>query len=104
MEQGGSIGSPFVVLEKMYIFAAGKSIKKMELLQLNNMNEAQMMILESFAGATDEQEINDLMDLLRMFYAQRLEREMNRLWDDGTLNQEVLDRLKDEHLRTPYTN
>ena len=76
----------------------------MELMQLNNMNEAQMMILESFAGATDEQEINDLMDLLRKFYARRLEREMNRLWNDGTLNQEVLDRLKDEHLRTPYTN
>ncbi|MBR5912065.1 MAG: dephospho-CoA kinase [Bacteroidales bacterium] len=53
---------------------------------------------------TDEQEVNDLMDLLRMFYAQRLEREMNRLWDNGTLNQEVLDRLKDEHLRTPYLN
>ena len=63
-----------------------------------------MMILESFAGATDEQEVKDLMDLLRMFYAQRLEREMNRLWDDGTLNQEVLDQLKDEHLRTPYLN
>ncbi|MBQ6770558.1 MAG: hypothetical protein IJP44_06200 [Bacteroidales bacterium] len=55
------------------------------------MNEAQMMILESFAGATDEQEINDLMDVLRLFYARRLEQEMNRLWDDGTLNQVVLD-------------
>ena len=68
------------------------------------MNEAQMMILESFAGATDEQEVNDLMDLLRMFYAQRLEREMNRLWDNGTLDQKALDQLKDEHLRTPYLN
>ena len=76
----------------------------MEMLQLNTMNEAQMMILESFASATDEQEVNDLMDLLRMFYAQRLEREMNRLWDNGTLNQEVLDQLKNEHFRTPYKN
>ena len=74
------------------------------MLQLNTMNEAQMMILESFASATDEQEVNDLMDLLRMFYAQRLEREMNRLWDNGTLDQKALDQLKDEHLRTPYLN
>ncbi len=74
------------------------------MMQLNTMNEAQMMILESFAGATDEQEVNDLMDVLRLFYARRLEREMNRLWDNGTLNQEVLDQLKDEHLRTPYRN
>ena len=71
------------------------------MLQLNTMNEAQMMILESFAGATDEQELNDLMDVIRNFYARRLEAEMNRLWDNGTLNQETLDQLKDEHLRTP---
>lgn len=46
------------------------------MMQLNTMNETQMMILESFAGATDEQEINDLMDVLRLFYARRLEQEM----------------------------
>ena len=74
------------------------------MMQLNTMNEAQMMILESFASATDEQEVNDLMDVLRLFYARRLEQEMNQLWDDGTLDQKVLDQLKDEHLRTPYMN
>lgn len=74
------------------------------MLQLNTMNEAQMVILESFAGATDEQELNDLMDVIRDFYARRLEAEMNRLWDNGTLDQEALDQLKDEHLRTPYSN
>ena len=74
------------------------------MLQLNTMNEAQMMILESFAGATDEQELNDLMDVIRDFYVRRLEAEMNRLWDNGTLNQDALDQLKDEHLRTPYIN
>lgn len=74
------------------------------MLQLNTMNEAQMMILESFAGATDEQELYDLMDVIRDFYARRLEAEMNRLWDNGTLNQEALDQLKNEHLCTPYIN
>ena len=54
------------------------------------MNPSQMMILESFAGAQDEQELNDLMDVLRNFYAQRLEREMQRLWDNGNLNEEKL--------------
>ena len=66
------------------------------------MNESQMMILESFAGAQDEQELNALMDVLRNFYATRLEAEMQRLWDDGTLDQQALDNLRDEHLRTPY--
>ena len=71
-------------------------------MQVDTMNESQMMILESFAGAQDEQELNALMDVLRNFYANRLESEMQRLWDDGMLNQERLDQLRGEHLRTPY--
>ena len=71
-------------------------------MQVDTMNESQMMILESFAGAQDEQELNALMDVLRNFYANRLESEMRRLWDDGTLNQERLDQLRGEHLRTTY--
>ena len=53
-------------------------------MQISSMNQSQMMILESFAGAHDEQELNDLMDVLRDFYAHRLEREMHRLCDDNT--------------------
>ena len=72
------------------------------MMQLNTMNEAQMMILESFAGARDEQELNALMDVLRNFYVSRLEDEIQRLWDNGTLDQQALDSLRNEHLRTPY--
>lgn len=66
------------------------------------INPAQRMIIESFAATRDEEELNDLMDVLRNFYATRLKREMQRLYDDGTLDQAALDKLAEEHLRTPY--
>lgn len=66
------------------------------------INPAQRMIIESFAATRDEEELNDLMDMLRNFYATRLKREMQRLWDNGTLDQTALDALENEHLRTPY--
>lgn len=66
------------------------------------INPAQRMIIESFAASRDEEELNDLMDMLRNFYATRLKREMQRLWDNGTLDQPALDRIADEHIRTPY--
>lgn len=66
------------------------------------INPAQRMIIESFAASRDEEELKDLMDLLRGFYATKLKREMQRLWDNGTLNQEMLDNMATEHLRTPY--
>ncbi len=71
-------------------------------MEVSSMNQSQMMILESFAGAQDEQEVNDLMEVLRKFYADRLQAEMQRLWDNGTLNQKALDELKGQHFRTPY--
>ena len=71
-------------------------------MEVSSMNQSQMMILESFAGAQDEQEVNDLMEVLRKFYADRLQAEMQRLWDNGTLNQKALDELKRQHFRTPY--
>ena len=83
-------------------FVAKTTKKKGIIMQVNTMNPAQMMILESFAGARDTQELNDLMDMLRNFYAHRLEAEMLRLWENGTLDEEVLNQLRDEHLRTPY--
>ena len=70
--------------------------------QALSINQAQRMIIESFASVRDEDEINDLMILLRDFYAKRLKKEMRRLWDNGTLDQHALDSLQNEHLRTPY--
>ena len=71
-------------------------------MHLNTMNQSQMMILESFAGAQDEQEVNELMDVLRNFYAKRLDAEMERLWDNGTISEEKMAEWSDEHMRTPY--
>lgn len=74
----------------------------MPTLEVSKMNPAQMMILESFADVKDEREVSDLMTVLRDFYASRLEREMERLSEEGTLDRPALTALRGMHLRTPY--
>ena len=71
-------------------------------MEANVLNAAQIMILESFASAKSQEEADELMDMLRSFYAKKLDRELERLWNEGILNQEKLDELKDQHLSTPY--
>ena len=71
-------------------------------MQLQQFNNAQMMIIQSFAGIKSKSEEEALMALLRNFYAERLEQEMQRLWDEGILDENKLEDLKNEHLRTPY--
>jgi hypothetical protein len=66
------------------------------------LNPAQIMILESFASAKSQEEMDELMDMIREFYARKLDKELERLWDEGILNQDKLDELSEQHLRTPY--
>ncbi len=71
-------------------------------MQINHLNPVQLAILESFAGANSQEELDDITQLLRDFYAKRLEMEMQRLWDNGKLDGRKLEGLRSEHLRTPY--
>ena len=57
-----------------------------------------MLVLKSFANVSSEEELSALMKTLKKFYAQRLEKELDRLWTDGTLDQMRLDELQSEHI------
>lgn len=71
-------------------------------MKLTSLNPAQVSLLESFAGIQSQEEINELTRVIRDYYAKKLEDELEKLWEDGTLNQEKLDELRGQHLRTPY--
>lgn len=71
-------------------------------MKLTSLNPAQVSLLESFAGIQSQEEINELTRVIRDYYAKNLEDELEKLWDDGTLNQERLDELGGQHLRTAY--
>ncbi|MBR5957967.1 MAG: hypothetical protein IKZ99_06355 [Salinivirgaceae bacterium] len=61
-----------------------------------------MKVLESFASVKSDDELDGLMDVLKNYYASLLDKELERLWDNGTLDQKRLDELRNVHLRTPY--
>lgn len=69
---------------------------------LSKMNPAQMIVLESFASVKTQEELNGLVNVLKIYYAQLLDKELEQLWDDGTLDQVALDNMRHEHFRTPY--
>lgn len=68
------------------------------------MTPAQMMVINSFATVTSPQEEEELRLLLLDFYNKKLQKEMERLWDEGILDQNKLDEMRTEHFRTPYTS
>ncbi|MBU3837942.1 MAG: dephospho-CoA kinase [Candidatus Phocaeicola faecigallinarum] len=66
------------------------------------LSPAQLTLLESFANIESQAEADELSRVIRDYYARKLDEELDKLWDDGTLDQQKLDKLRSQHLRTPY--
>ena len=57
-------------------------------------NPVQLHLLKMFSYAKDE----------RAYFAQRVEEDMDKLWDEGLWDQDKNEAILKEHLRTPYND
>lgn len=62
----------------------------------------QIEMLELVSRVSSEAEMKDIRRLLGQYFSQRAEDALYQLWDEGVLNEEVIEEWKNEHMRTPY--
>lgn len=62
----------------------------------------QIEMLELISRVTSEVEMQDIRRILGQYFAKRAEDALDRLWDEGVLNESVMEEWKNEHMRTPY--
>ena len=62
----------------------------------------QIEMLELVSRVSSEVEMQDIRRILGQYFAKRAEEAIDRLWDEGVLNDEVIEGWKTEHMRTPY--
>jgi len=62
----------------------------------------QIEMLELVSRVSSEVEMQDIRRMLGQYFAKRAEDAIDRLWDDGMLNDNVMEEWKSEHMRTPY--
>lgn len=65
-------------------------------------NAAQLQILDLMAYVESEDTLNEIKDMLSNYFAQKAEREIDKLWDNGQINNTMIEEWKHEHMRTPY--
>ena len=70
--------------------------------QVSHFNPAQQAVLNIVACLHSEQDLADLKRTLIKFMDERLQREMDKLWDTGAWSREKLQAMESEHLRTAY--
>ena len=66
------------------------------------INPVQLHLLEMFSYCGSEQTVAEMKNVLADFYAKKVQEEADRLCDEGTLNGEAIERILNEHWRTPY--
>ena len=63
---------------------------------------AQLEMFQAVKCIRTESDLNDLKMTLSRFFSEKAQKEIDRLWDQGILDQSKLDDLRSQHLRTPY--
>ena len=70
--------------------------------QVLKFNQAQQAVLNVISCLQSEQDLADLKRTLVKFMNERLQREMDKLWESGEMSNEKLQKMQSEHLRTDY--
>ena len=66
------------------------------------LHQAKMDLLRIVDRIQTVDEVQTIRRILADYYARKVDEEMDRLWDSGTINEQVLEQWSHEHMRTPY--
>lgn len=71
-------------------------------IQTSHFSPAQQAVLNVISCLRTDEDLADLKRLLVKFINERLQLEMDKLWDSGSWSEEKLHDIASEHLRTTY--
>ena len=63
---------------------------------------AQLELLNALKNINSEAELNEFKDLVAHFFAEKAQKAIDALWDEGVINEETIEQWGEEHMRTPY--
>lgn len=70
--------------------------------QMTNITPAQYEVLNMLSCINREDDLIELKNVIVQFLNTRLQKELDRLWENGTLTNEKVAEWSHEHMRTPY--
>ena len=63
---------------------------------------AQLEFMNAINSINSESELNDFRDMLARYFAQKAQKSIDALWDQGVINSDTIEEWGEEHKRTPY--
>jgi predicted 3-demethylubiquinone-9 3-methyltransferase (glyoxalase superfamily) len=66
------------------------------------LNDAQLELLKMMSVFNTPEAVSDLKQAISDYFACKAEDEINKMWEEGTLNKEKIEQFRTLHERTPY--
>ena len=63
---------------------------------------AQLELMNALNSIRSEAELNEFKDLVARYFAEKAQKAIDALWDEGVINEETIEQWGNEHMRTPY--
>lgn len=65
-------------------------------------NPAQLKLLQMMSHIRTDEELDELQKFLSDYFAKRVDLEMDKLWEQGIINEQTIEQWSKEHMCTPY--
>ena len=69
---------------------------------MSYMQMAQLDVLNLLKGIKTDAEYADFRNMLARYFADKAQKEIDALWDNGTSNEQTIEAWGNERMRTPY--
>ncbi len=63
---------------------------------------AQLELMNALNSISSEADLREFKDLLARFFAEKAQKAIDALWDEGIINEETIEQWGNEHMRTTY--
>jgi len=63
---------------------------------------AQLELLNALNSINTEAELNEFKNLLAHYFADKAQKAIDKMWEEGIINEQTIEQWGKEHMRTPY--
>ncbi len=70
--------------------------------QPTTLNQAQMQLLDMMSFVKTPEALQDLNKVISDYFVRKADAEMDRMWSEGTLDENRIESFRHLHERTPY--
>jgi hypothetical protein len=72
------------------------------IMEATSLNPIQLHLLQMFSYKKDEESLNEMKNVLFNYYAEKAQKEIDRVWDEKGMSNELMEEWGNTHMRTPY--